>query len=168
MIQGGIEAFALREIADSLEIKLSNLQYYFKTREALVLAIMEQEAALDIELMKQQQLSAANAADAFRDIVKGLTTRWRGESGVLFSTLGTLAIHNPQYKKLYRSIYAGFYGALEEPLKQLNPGLSKTDLEMRVKIITALIDGAPMQPQVGQKQAFLQQIQAQAEVIARA
>lgn len=173
LIEQGIDQFALREIADSLEIKLSNLQYYFKTREALVLKVLEEEAARDRAIIETHQLKSNDATTAFHAIVQDLITRWRGESGVLFSTLGTLAIHNKEYKKLYRTIYADFYGALEGPLQQLNPNLTAAELSLRARLITALIDGAPMQPffdtqKAANKSTFLQRIQEQAESIARA
>lgn len=168
LIIDGIDQFALRELADSLEIKLSNLQYYFKTREALVLYVLEEEAERDRIIMKELQTRSENASETFRAIVRELTMRWRGESGVLFSTLGTLAIHNKEYKKLYRSIYADFYRALEEPLKNLNPSLSDAELQIRVRLVTALIDGAPMQPLIPNMQVFLERIQAEAELIALA
>ena len=172
LIEQGIDQFALREIADSLEIKLSNLQYYFKTREALVLQVLQEEATRDRAVIQTHQRTSKDATAAFRSIVRDLTTRWSGESGVLFSTLGTLAIHNNEYKKLYRSIYADFYNALEEPLRRLNPRLSDSELLLRVRLITALIDGAPMQPlhdknKVASKKVFLKRIQEHAESIAR-
>lgn len=168
LIEHGIDRFALRALADSLEIKLGNLQYYFKTREALVLQVLEEEAERDRTIIKTHQQELKDPKDAFRAIVQDLITRWRGDSGVLFSTLGTMAIHNKQYRKMYRSIYASFYLELEEPLRSLNPGLSESEIALRARLITALIDGAPMQPQIANKPVFLQRIQEQAESIARA
>lgn len=168
LIEDGIDQFALRELADSLEMKLGNLQYYFKTREALVLQVLQDEAARDRAVIQAHQQNSSDAAQVFRAIVRDLTTQWRGESGVLFSTLGTLAIHNKEYRKLYRSIYTDFYAALAQPLRLLNPKLSESELALRVRLVTALIDGAPMQPQIANKRVFLQRIQAEAESIARA
>lgn len=168
LIGHGIDKFALREIADSLGIKLSNLQYYFKTRESLVFQVLEEEAARDRATIEIHQHTSKDGADTFREIVQDLATRWRGDSGVLFSTLSTLAIHNKEYRKLYRSIYADFYRALEGPIKSLNANLSESELALRVRLITALIDGAPMQLQNNKKQVFLLRIQEQAESIARA
>ena len=167
LIECGIDRFALRELADSLEIKLGNLQYYFKTREALVLQVLEEEAERDRTIIRTHQQNLKNPKDAFRAIVQDLTTRWRGDSGVLFSTLGTLAIHNKAYRKLYRSIYASFYLELEAPLRSLNPTLSESEIALRARLITALIDGAPMQTQIANKPIFLQRIQEQAESIAQ-
>lgn len=167
LIEHGIDRFALRELADSLEIKLSNLQYYFKTREALVLQVLEEEAERDRAVIKTRQQELKDPRDAFRAIVQDLITRWRGDSGVLFSTLGMMAIHNKEYRKLYRSIYANFYLELEEPLRRLVPGLAESEIALRARLITALIDGAPMQTQIASKPGFLQRIQEQAESIAR-
>lgn len=166
LIDHGIERFALRELADGLQIKLGNLQYYFNTKEALVLQVLEAEAAKDRAIIAQHQHAETAASTTLKAIVRDLTSRWSGQSGVLFSTLGTLAIHNNTYKRLYRQIYAEFYAALEAPLRTLNPNLSAAELALRARLITALIDGAPMQPQIPNRRLFLQRIQAEAESIA--
>lgn len=166
LIEQGIDQFALRELADTLELKLSNLQYYFKTRESLILEVLKEEAARDRAIIKKHHDNSHDTTNTFRAIVQELTTQWRGESGVLFSTLGTLALHNKQFRKLYRSIYTEFYAALEVPLRSMNPSLTESELGLRVRLITALIDGAPMQPQITNKAVFLQRIQAEAESIA--
>ena len=167
IVERGIDGFSLRDLADSLGIKLSNLQYYFKTRETLVLQVMEDEAERDRALINGHQQRSASAQGAFRAILKDLISRWRGDSGVLFSTLGTVSMHNQTYRKLYRSIYASFYLALEGPVRDLNPGLSDAEVSMRVRLITALIDGAPMQPRIRNRARFLQRVLEQAESIAR-
>ena len=168
LIEQGIDQFALREIADALAIKLSNVQYYFKTRELLIYQVIEAEAARDRTLIRSHQDSDKTPTEVLRAIVSDLTTRWRGEGGVLCSTLGTLAIHNKDFQQLYRAIYADFYTALEVPLQSLNPKLSAQELGMRARLITALIDGAPMQPQIKNKRAFQARVQAEAEAIALA
>ena len=166
LIERGVERLALRELADQLEIKLGNLQYYFKTKDALVLQVMEAEAERDRTIIKAHVDGEKEPAETLRLIVRDLITRWRGDSGVLLSTLGTLAIHHASYRALYRSIYSDFYVALEVPIRRLNPDLSESELGLRVRMITALIDGAPMQPQLASKRAFLKRVQAEAEAIA--
>ena len=168
LIEQGVEGFGLRDLATSLNLKLSNLQYYFKTRETLILHVFEQEAAADIEVIRANQQKSTGAEETFRAIVRDLVTRWRGDSGVLFSTLGTLSLHNREFRKLYRSIYVVFYAALEEPLREISPGLSDDEIALRVRLVTALIDGSSMQIQVGSVQTFLDRLQAQAELMALA
>ena len=167
IVQRGIDGFSLRDLADTLDIRLSNLQYYFTTREMLVLQVMEDEAARDRAVIERHQRESASAEEAFRAILQDLISRWRGDSGVLFSTLGTVSMHSKAYRKLYRSIYASFYLALEEPLRRLNPELPDSEISVRVRLVTALIDGAPMQPRTGNRSLFLQRVLEQAERIAR-
>ena len=167
LVEGGYESFVMRELAGSLGIKLGNLQYYFKTREQLILQVIETEAAKDVLTFEQHKQEGKPANEAFRSIVQDLVTRWRGNSGVIFSTLVTLALHNKPFKQLYRSIYAKFYSALEGPLLEMNPGLSHDETALRVRLITALIDGSSMQTQVGSVQQYLERVQGQAELIAQ-
>ena len=167
LVEGGYESFVMRELAGSLGIKLGNLQYYFKTREQLILQVIETEAAKDVLTFEQHKQEGKPANEAFRSIVQDLVTRWRGNSGVISSTLVTLALHNKPFKQLYRSIYAKFYSALEGPLLEMNPGLSDDETALRVRLITALIDGSSMQTQVGSVQQYLERVQGQAELIAQ-
>ena len=165
LISGGYDALVMRELADELDIKLGNLQYYFKTKELLVLEVLQIEADRDIRII--QDIRGIDAAARFRAIVKELVSRWRGDTGVLFSILSTLALHSPAYKELYRKIYSAFYEALVLPLTELNPSLSDDEVALRVRLITALIDGSPMQVKVGSLQTYLGEVQTLAEQIAR-
>lgn len=166
LIQHGVDEFGLRDLANSLDLKLSNVQYYFKTRDALILYVLEQEAVADTEVIQAHQQNSATPEGALRAIVHDLVVRWRGESGILFSTLKTLALHNSEFRSLYRSIYTVFYAALEEPLRRINPDLVDDEVALRVRLVTALIDGSPMQVQVGRNQVFLDRVQKLAEQIA--
>ncbi|MEM9621235.1 MAG: TetR/AcrR family transcriptional regulator [Pseudomonadota bacterium] len=168
LVDRGYEAFVMRDLADALHMKLGNLQYYFKTRETLILHLIEREAEADIEAIRQRQQDCTTPAATFRAIVEELVVRWRGQSGILFSTLTTLSLHNPVYRQLYRQIYATFYTALEQPVRQMNPELSAEEARLRVRLITALIDGSSMQIQVGSLQVFLDRLQTEAEQIALA
>jgi AcrR family transcriptional regulator len=168
LVERGYEAFVMRELADNLGIKLGNLQYYFKTREALILHVIEQEAAKDILIIQSLRQNGDSAADVFRSIVRNLVTRWRSSGGVLFSTLATLAMHNKSYKQLYRTTYENFYFALAVPLREMKPSLSDDEIALRVRLVTALIDGSPMQTQVGSMKHYLDRVQVQAEAIALA
>ena len=158
----------MRELADNIGIKLGNLQYYFKTREALSVHVIEREAAKDVQTIQSLLGNCDSAGDAFRAIVRSLVARWRGNGGVLFSTLNTLALHNKSYKQLYSSIYANFYLAIEGPLRKMKPSLPDDEIAMRARLITALIDGSSMQTCVGSVTMYLDRVQRQAEVIALA
>jgi AcrR family transcriptional regulator len=163
LIEKGYEGLVLRELADTLGIKLGNLQYYFKTKDLLVLAVFAEEARDDLLALTGE---ITELLPRFEKMVERLVSRWRGNSGVLFSMLGTLALHHSEFKKLHRDNYANFYLALNPIVAELNPTLSESQRSLKVRLITALIDGSSMQVQIGSWQDYLAAIQAQAIAIA--
>ena len=141
------------------------MQYYFKTREALLLHVFEREAAADVAVIEAKR-SSGSEREAFRAIVRELVIRWRGDSGILMSTLGTISLHHKEFRGLYRSVYEVFYRALEASVRGMNNELDDDEVRLRVRLVTALVDGSPMQTRVGDLQIFLDRVQDQAEQIA--
>ena len=168
LVEGGLDALVMRELADSLDIKLGNLQYYFKTRDDLILQVIETEAIADVQTITDHLIHHDDPEQAFKAVVGDLVARWRGQSGFLFQLLGGLAAHSEPFRQLYRQIYLRFYEALESPLKEMNPALSENEVRLRVRLITALIDGSSMQIKVGSISAYLDRVQQEAMVIASA
>ncbi|HAA35277.1 MAG TPA: hypothetical protein DCE12_00505 [Gammaproteobacteria bacterium] len=165
LVENGVDGFSLRELATSLDLKLSNVQYYYRTREALLLHVFEREALADVAVIEAKR-SSGSEREAFRAIVRELVIRWRGDSGILMSTLGTMSLHHKEFRGLYRSIYDAFYNALEASVRSMNHKLDEEEVRLRVRLVTALVDGSPMQIRVGELQTFLDRVQDQAEQIA--
>ena len=165
LVENGVDGFSLRELATSLDLKLSNVQYYFRTREALLLHVFEREALADVAVIEAKR-SSGSEREAFRAIVRELVIRWRGDSGILMSTLGTMSLHHKEFRGLYRSNYDAFYNALEASVRSMNHKLDEEEVRLRVRLVTALVDGSPMQIRVGELQTFLDRVQDQAEQIA--
>lgn len=167
LIQNGYETFVLRELADSLEIKLGNLQYYFKTKEALVLEVMRLEGAEDVATIRKQIIRQPNPEAALDAITDELVSRWRSRRGSIPSTLGTLSLHNKAFQQLYRNIYLSFYHALETLLKDLNPAFSEKEVKLRTRMIAALIDGSSMQIRSGKADEYLAEVRRQVRRMAQ-
>ena len=70
------------------------------------------------------------------------------------------------FRDLYRSIFESFYGALEASVRGINHELNDDEVRLRVRLVTALVDGSSMQVRVGDLQTFLDRVQDQAEQIA--
>ena len=79
-MEQGYDAFVMRELAESLDIKLGNLQYYFSTKEDIVLHVLEIEAESDRALIRESLESSELPEEAFRAVVAELVSRWRGAS----------------------------------------------------------------------------------------
>ena len=58
LVADGYERLGMREVAEGCGIKLGNLQYYFPTVETLLLAVIEAEAAGDLETIRAARAGA--------------------------------------------------------------------------------------------------------------
>ncbi len=157
LIDDGYEHLVLRSVAERCGIKLGNLQYYFATREALIVTIIELEAEKDIATIRTS-LQTDEDAEALRKIVTELFGRWRGESGTIFATLNLLMQHNETYRALYQRIYRNFYAAIEEAIRCALPSLDAAECALRARLLSALVDGAPMQTGVSRKPEFRERL----------
>ena len=158
LVARGIQGLVLREIAASCDIKLGNLQYYFRTTEDLALAVMAAEAEDDRTAMRERFDAAADPEAALRDLLRELVTRWRGESAAIYATLNVLSLHHEPYRALYQDNYLRHYALLEAAIEAARPGLAAADYAERARLATALVDGSPFQTRVGPKRAFVERV----------
>lgn len=167
LLERGYDGLVMRELADSLGIKLGNLQYYFKTREAIALHVLGVEGAGDVDLVHEQR-QRRSPVEAFRAAIRDMMTRYRGDSGRLLLMLTALAQHNESFRQLYWDSYSNFYPAFEDLLSEMRPDLSQHEIAMRARLINALVEGSSFQTPVGDKSVYFDRVQAEAEAIALA
>lgn len=167
LIVEGLDGLVMREVAAACGIKLGNLQYYFPTREALLTEVIRSEARLDVDVIRARS-EALEPAVALRALVAELNRRWRGDGAVVFATLTTLALHRPEFRTLRNEIYGDFYAVLEPVLAAIDPDARRPEIALRARLITALIDGSPLQVDVGSAPRFLKRLQDVAARIAGA
>ncbi len=166
LIHEGYDALILRTVAARAGMKLGNLQYYFPTREALLEAVLRQEAHSDLAALQEASTDGAGPREALVLAVKLLAGKWRGESGKILALLGFLALHQPTFRALYREVYEQFYGELAVLVERVRPGLPRREYRRRARIITALLDGASMQASRGDSAELLRDVTEQAVMIA--
>lgn len=164
LLERGYDGLVLRELAESLDIKLGNLQYYFKTREALALHVLKLEGSRDADLVEEQRQTSEPIA-AFRMVVRDMADRYRGDSGRLLLMITSLAQHHGSFLKLYHESYANFYPAFEALIHDLRPGLSADEIATRARIVNALVEGSSFQTEVGDVESFLARIVTESELI---
>lgn len=158
LINDGYDALVLRTVAERLDMKLGNLQYYFRTRDDLLLEIIRREARSDLESMRVIVGQEQPALDALRQLVHALVGKWRADSGAVFTTLAFLSLHREPFRAMYRDVYADFYNELEQAIECAEPGHTRTEYQQRARVLTALIDGAAMQTQTGPRARFLDSV----------
>ena len=165
LLERGYDGLVLRELADSLGIKLGNLQYYFPTREALALHVLGVEGARDALLIEDQRRSDG-PLPTFRTSVRDMALRYRGASGQLLLMITALAQHNVAFEQLYRDSYANFYPVFEKLLGEMQPALPAAEVAARARLINALVEGSAFQIDVGDLDVYLDRVLAEAERIA--
>lgn len=166
IVDEGFDALAMRDLAKRCDMQLGNLQYYFATRDALAAAVISAEAAADIAAVEAAAAAHEDPASALDAIVRSLLRRWRGEAGLIFATLGFLCLHKQVFVALRQEIYAAFYDALAAAIREVDPAATAAMVKLRVRLITAVLDGAAQQV-TGGSGAFVDAISATVFTIAR-
>ena len=166
LVEDGYDALSLRGVATRLGIRVGNLQYYFASRDALLLEVARQEARADVEVLRSARERAEDPQAGLTALVRALVRRWHSEGGLVFLPLQLLAKHNPAFRECYREIYEAFYAEMELAIEAVDPAVTRSERATRARLLTALLDGAAMQVRVGSKREFLAALSATALAIA--
>jgi AcrR family transcriptional regulator len=160
LVVAGPDAFVLREVAKRAGIRLGNLQYYFTTREALLAAVIEAEAAEDLEVLRTAVAAREEPKARLQAFCHAIIDRWLGDSGRVFVALMALAQQNAVFAALHEQVYRNFHAALEPILRALDPKAGPDETAIRAMLVTALIDGAPVQVLHERRQGFVDRVAA--------
>ena len=145
LIEEGLDALAMRDLAQRCQVKLGNLQYYYPTRDALLIAIIEAEAQLDRDAIRVAMTAQLSHEAMLQELVLALARRWHGDAGAIYAALTYLSLHCAEFRALRKRVYLAFYAGLVELLRKFNPRASAERLNERAQLLTMLLDGAPMQ-----------------------
>lgn len=155
LIEEGYDALVLRQVAAAVGIQLGNLQYYFPSRESLLLEILLAEARSDLETLRALVERDCAPEERLRELVRVFVSRWRGESGLVHTTMSFVSKHNPALRKAYREYYAAFYAELQRALEAADPGHPPQVYATRARLLNAVMDGAARQIRVGPLERYL-------------
>jgi len=166
LIERGYGKLVMREVAEFCGMKLGNLQYYFPSHDALVRAIIEAETQQDLAVASRVLQKHEDPEKRLRGVVNELLTRWRGDSGIVFSTMYLLVLHDKAYRAIYNDTYARYYKLVEGVIEQVSPEQTTQERATRARLLCALIDGVAYQTDVGRRADFLARVEDQAYKIA--
>ncbi|MEM9515604.1 MAG: TetR/AcrR family transcriptional regulator [Actinomycetota bacterium] len=152
LVHHGFEAVVLRQIAADLDIRIGNLQYYFPTRHDLVVAAISAE--IDADLATFDEHDDDDPVQALAAVARAFMKRWRSDAGVVLLVMQYLRTHDAEVAAICRDVYRAFYGRIEALVAEITPGQSSAHYAFQARLITASIDGASMQVEVGDRQAF--------------
>lgn len=144
LIEEGLDAFVLRTIAGRVGITLGNLQYYFTTRDDLLVAVIEAEFDHDLAIISATVAECGAQACTLADVADRLVRHWR-DGGSVFVALWLLAYQRDRFRRLNRSIYSRFYDELAVLVRAADPRAGDVEVNTRVRLVTAVLDGVATQ-----------------------
>lgn len=153
LLESGTLDFSQRAVAQRAGISVSNLQYYFPTRLALLRAVMEPE----IETYLNELTLALKSTVPPRQLLDNVLDRVLRD--VRDHRRTTLWLHFVSFASIHADcgqLLEAWYDALTQAIAELvravNPGFTATDSEHVASLLIALADGLALQYSMGRRQ----------------
>ena len=142
--ESGDQGLTMRKVAETARMSLSNVQYYFKTKELLLGALLE---GFLLEYAKSMKLLSFPKQDNPESklcilVLHILTDIESSDCAVIFKEIWAIAERNNAVKKATDEYYKSMYEMLFEALKQAGPEhCQKQQLDNAVVILMPFIEG---------------------------
>lgn len=142
--ESGDQGLTMRKVAESADMRLSNVQYYFKTKELLLAALLE---GFLVDYAQSMQVLTASDQLSAEKRLQQLTTHIlndieKSDCAVVFKEIWAIAERNNAVKQAVDDYYAKLHLMLFEELKQVAPkGCKDQTLNNAVAILLPFIEG---------------------------
>lgn len=152
LLEGGSLEFTLREVAARAGISISNLQYYFPTRLAVLRAVVEPvvEAYL-VELRQALDADAPPRAKVDAMIERALDDAKNPEGTALWWHFVSLAAIDPECSALLDDWYEEVTQGIAKFVRAMDPECKPADSLHRATLLIALADGLSYQLGAGRR-----------------
>ena len=141
----GPEAFVLREVAERLGIRHGNVQYYFRTRQELLLAVFDRELEKYTESMNTAVAGKKTRRDRLDAIVNSGLAQLRSPDTSLWWMMVAMAGHSREMAAILDRENSSYQKAVAKELKRIAPSLSPQRRRHVAVVIQAMIDGISVQ-----------------------
>ena len=145
LIESGLPGLVMRDLAESLGITHGNVQYYFSTKDDLLVAIFEQEVKRYTESMHDAIELATSRTARISIIFDSAIEEIRSESTSLWMMLHSLARQSESLRVILADANRLYDKTLAENLALIDPGLSPERRHHIAQIIRIMIDGLSVQ-----------------------
>jgi AcrR family transcriptional regulator len=145
LLESGPEGLVLREVAEQLGITHGNLQYYFRTRNALLLEIFDKEVAKFTDSMRLAVGATSTRRGRLAAIIDSGLAELRSPDTALWRIMMSMVDHSPEMAAILKKENDLYEAVVAQELKQIAPGLSAQRRRHIAKIIHAILDGVGIQ-----------------------
>lgn len=145
LIDTGLNGLVLRDVAERIGVTHGNVQYYFATKEDLLVAVFDQE-------VKRYTLSMRDAVDRTSSprgrvsaIIDAAVNEVRSESTTLWMMLFSLSRQNEVLCGILRETYRLWDESLAEDLAKIDPNMPYERRQHIAQMIRMMLDGLGIQ-----------------------
>jgi AcrR family transcriptional regulator len=145
LLDGGVDAFVLRDVAERVGITHGNLQYYFRTKQDLMVAIFDQEIAKYTDSLQDAVAATTTRRGRLGAIIDAGLKELRSPDTALWRMVMSMADHSPDMAALLKKENDLYQSVVVKELKQIAPQLSSQRRRQIARIIQAILDGLGIQ-----------------------
>ena len=145
LIEGGANSLVLRDVADQIGITHGNLQYYFPTKNDLLIAIFDQAVEKYTESMKVAVSETSTSKGRLDAIIDAGIAELKAPETALWRMMLSLADHNPDMASILKKENDLYEQVVAEELALISPDLSLQRRRHIARIIHAILDGLGIQ-----------------------
>jgi AcrR family transcriptional regulator len=140
----GDQGLSMRKVAETADMRLSNVQYYFKTKELLLAALLEGFLLEYADSMRTLALpDKLNSKEKLHHLTLGmLNDIEKSECAMVFKEIWAIAERNHGVKKAIDDYYTKLHQLLFDALKKMAPAKCETQsINHAVAILLPFIEG---------------------------
>jgi len=145
LLENGPNGLVLRDVAERLGITHGNLQYYFRTRNDLLVGIFDQELAKYTEGMKQAISATSTKRGRLDAIIDSGLAVLRSPETALWRMIVSMADHSKEMAAILKKENDLYDAVVTRELKHIAPRLTVQRRRHIAKIIHAILDGLGIQ-----------------------
>lgn len=145
LLAKGPDGLVLREVAEQLGITHGNLQFYFRTRNALLIAIFDGEVAKYTQGLKEAVSATSTRRGRLAAIIDSGLSELRSPDTALWRMAMSMADHSPEMARILKKENDLYESVVAQELKQIAPKLSAQRRRHIARIIHAILDGMGIQ-----------------------
>ncbi|WP_075795753.1 TetR/AcrR family transcriptional regulator [Massilia putida] len=152
LLEGGSLEFTLREVALRAGISISNLQYYFPTRLAVLRAVVEPVVEAYLGELRQALTAEASSRAMIDALVdRALEDAKNAERTALWWHFVSLAAIDPECSQLLDEWYEEVTPGIAKFIRAVDPACKPADSLHRATLLIAMADGLSFQLGAGRR-----------------
>lgn len=152
LLEGGSLEFTLREVALRAEISISNLQYYFPTRLAVLRAVVEPVIEAYLDDLRSALSSGASPSETLHALAeRALRDSKSAEKSALWWHFVSLAAIDPECSRLLDEWYETVTRGVAQLIRAAYPDCGAAESLHRATLLIAMADGLSFQLGAGRR-----------------